>query len=75
MPITSKACARDSEKRLWGAPLSKRAWILEAEQMRALLDSIPMTREVKIPKKRGGGVKIVADVKGMRDRARRLLRM
>src|SRR3984957_6750097 len=43
--------------------------ILEAEQMRALLDSIPVTREVKIPKKHGGGVKVVADVKGLRDRA------
>jgi site-specific recombinase XerD len=43
--------------------------ILEAEQMRALIDSIPVTREVKIPKKHGGGVKIVADVKGLRDRA------
>jgi integrase/recombinase XerD len=43
--------------------------ILEAEQMRALLDSIPVTREVTIPKKHGGGVKIVADVKGLRDRA------
>jgi hypothetical protein len=28
--------------------------ILEAEQMRALLDSIPVTREVKIPRKHGG---------------------
>src|ERR1700721_3924048 len=43
--------------------------ILEAEQMRALLDSIPVTREVKIPKKHGGGVTVVADVKGLRDRA------
>src|ERR1035438_5869515 len=43
--------------------------ILEAEQMRALLDSISVTREVKLPKKDGGGVKIVADVKGLRDRA------
>ena len=31
--------------------------ILEAEQMRALLDSIPVTREITIPKKHGGGVK------------------
>lgn len=43
--------------------------ILEAEQMRALLDSIPVTREVKIPKKHGGGVKIEPDLKGLRDRA------
>jgi site-specific recombinase XerD len=43
--------------------------ILEAEQMRALLDSIPITREVKIPKKHGGGLKIVVDTKGLRDRA------
>jgi integrase/recombinase XerD len=43
--------------------------ILEAEQMRTLLDSIPVTREVKIQKKHGGGVKVVADVKGLRDRA------
>jgi site-specific recombinase XerD len=43
--------------------------ILESAQMRALLDSIPATREVKIPKKHGGGVKVVADVKGLRDRA------
>ena len=37
--------------------------------MRKLLDSIPITREVKIPKKHGGGVKVVADIKGLRDRA------
>jgi site-specific recombinase XerD len=43
--------------------------ILEAEQMRALLDSIPVAREVKIPKKHGGGVRIEPDVKGLRDRA------
>jgi integrase/recombinase XerD len=43
--------------------------ILESEQMRALLDSIPVLREVKIPAKHGGGSKIVADIKGLRDRA------
>lgn len=43
--------------------------ILEPDQMRKLLDSIPITREVRIPKKQGGGVKVVADVKGLRDRA------
>jgi integrase/recombinase XerD len=43
--------------------------IQESAQMRMLLDSIPVTREVKIPKKHGGGVKVVADVKGLRDRA------
>jgi integrase/recombinase XerD len=43
--------------------------ILESGQMRMLLDSIPVTREVKIPKKHGGGVKVVADIKGLRDRA------
>lgn len=43
--------------------------IMEAEQMRVLLDSIPVTRKVKVPKKHGGGVKEVADIKGLRDRA------
>jgi len=43
--------------------------IMESAQMRMLLDSIPVTREVKIPKKHGGGVKMVADIKGLRDRA------
>jgi integrase/recombinase XerD len=43
--------------------------ILESGQMRMLLDSMPVTREVKIPKKHGGGVRQVADVKGLRDRA------
>jgi len=43
--------------------------ILEAEQMRALLDSIKTTRIVKIPKKHGGGEKEVPDLKGLRDRA------
>jgi len=43
--------------------------ILEAEQMRWLLNSIPETREVKIARKHGGGVRVEADVKGLRDRA------
>ena len=43
--------------------------ILEPEQMRKLLDPIPVTREVKIPRKHGGGVRVEADVKGLRDRA------
>jgi integrase/recombinase XerD len=43
--------------------------ILEPDQMRRLLDSIPVTREVKIARKHGGGVRVEADVKGLRDRA------
>lgn len=43
--------------------------IMEAEQMRHLLDSIPITRKVKIPAKHGGGHKEVPDIKGLRDRA------
>lgn len=43
--------------------------IMEAEQVRALLDSIPVTRKVKLPKKHGGGFREVADIKGLRDRA------
>jgi site-specific recombinase XerD len=43
--------------------------IMEAEQVRVLLDSIPVTRKVKVAKKHGGGVKEVADIKGLRDRA------
>jgi integrase/recombinase XerD len=43
--------------------------IMEAEQVRVLLDSIPVTRKVKLPKKHGGGFKEVADIKGLRDRA------
>lgn len=43
--------------------------ILEAEQMRLLLNSIAITREVKIPRKHGGGVRVETDVKGLRDRA------
>jgi site-specific recombinase XerD len=42
--------------------------ILEPDQMRALLNSIPVTREVKITKKHGGGVMVAADAKGLRDR-------
>ena len=43
--------------------------ILEPDQMRKLLDSIPVTREVKIARKHGGGIRVEADVKGLRDRA------
>jgi site-specific recombinase XerD len=43
--------------------------IMEAEQMRQLLDSIQVTRRIKIPKKHGRGHKEVADLKGLRDRA------
>jgi len=43
--------------------------ILEPDQMRKLLDSIPVTREVRLARKRGGGVRVEADVKGLRDRA------
>jgi hypothetical protein len=42
---------------------------MEAEQMRLLLDSIPVVRKMKIPQKHGGSVKEVADIKGLRDRA------
>lgn len=43
--------------------------ILEPDQMRKLLDSIPVTREAKIARKQGGGVRAEADVKALRDRA------
>lgn len=43
--------------------------IMEAEQMRQLLDSIPIVRTVKILRKHGGGQKEVPDLKGLRDRA------
>jgi len=43
--------------------------IMEAEQMRVLLDSIPIGRKIKVPKKHGGGHKEVPDIKGLRDRA------
>jgi integrase len=37
--------------------------------VRLLLDSIPITRRVKVSKEHGGGYKEVADIKGLRDRA------
>ena len=43
--------------------------ILEAGQMRELLNSITVVREVKVARKHGGGVHAVTDVKGLRDRA------
>jgi integrase/recombinase XerD len=43
--------------------------IMEAKEVRTLLDSIPVTRRIKVPKKLGGGYKEVADIKGLRDRA------
>lgn len=43
--------------------------IMEAEQVRVLLDSIPITRKIKVPKKHGGGFREIADIKGLRDRA------
>jgi len=43
--------------------------IMEAKELRLLLDSIPVTRRIKIPKEHGGGYKEVADIKGLRDRA------
>lgn len=43
--------------------------IMEAEQMRLLLDSIRVVRKVRNPGKHGGGVKEVANIKGLRDRA------
>jgi integrase/recombinase XerD len=43
--------------------------IMEADQMRQLLDSIPVVRKVKVPQKHGGGYKEVPDIKGLRDRA------
>jgi integrase/recombinase XerD len=43
--------------------------IMEAEQVRALLDAIPITRKIKVPKKHGGGFREIADIKGLRDRA------
>lgn len=43
--------------------------IMEGEQVRLLLDSIPVVRKVKLPKQHGGGYKEVSDVKGLRDRA------
>jgi site-specific recombinase XerD len=43
--------------------------ILEPDQMRKLLDSIPITRTIKIPRKHGGGHRESTDIKGLRDRA------
>jgi integrase/recombinase XerD len=43
--------------------------IMESEQVRQLLDSIPIVRKVKVARKQGGGDKEVADLKGLRDRA------
>ncbi len=43
--------------------------IMEAEQVRLLLDSIKVVRRVKISAKHGGGHREVADIKGLRDRA------
>jgi len=43
--------------------------IMESEQVRQLLDSIPIVRKVKVARKHGGGYKEVADLKGLRDRA------
>src|ERR1035441_417307 len=37
--------------------------------MRELFNSIAVIREVNIPKKHGGGVRVEVDVKGLRDRA------
>jgi site-specific recombinase XerD len=42
--------------------------IMEAKEVRLLLDSIPITRRIKIARKHGG-YKEVADIKGLRDRA------
>jgi integrase/recombinase XerD len=42
---------------------------LQAGEMRELINSIAVVREVKIPKKHGGGVREVPDIKGLRDRA------
>lgn len=42
---------------------------MEAEQVRQLLDSIPITRKVKTPAKHGGGHQEAPDIKGLRDRA------
>jgi site-specific recombinase XerD len=42
---------------------------MESEQVRQLLDSIPIVRKVKVARKHGGGYKEVVDLKGLRDRA------
>ena len=43
--------------------------IMEAKEVRVLLDSIAIMPRIKVPKKLGGGHKEVADIKGLRDRA------
>ena len=43
--------------------------IMEAQQMRLLLDPIRITRQVKVVRKHGGGLKEVPHIKGLRDRA------
>jgi site-specific recombinase XerD len=43
--------------------------ILQAGEMRRLVNSIPVVRKVKVPKKLGGGFREVPDLKGLRDRA------
>ena len=43
--------------------------IMESEQVRLLLDSIPIVWKVKVPRKHGGGYKEEADIKALRDRA------
>jgi site-specific recombinase XerD len=43
--------------------------IMESEQVRQVLDSIPVVRKVKAARKHGGGYKEEADIKGLRDRA------
>jgi integrase/recombinase XerD len=43
--------------------------IMEAVQVRQLLDSIPVVRKVRVPRKHGGGHRGVVDLKGLRDRA------
>jgi site-specific recombinase XerD len=43
--------------------------ILQAGEMRELIDSIPVVRKIKIAKKHGGGFREVPDMKGLRDRA------
>jgi hypothetical protein len=42
---------------------------MEAKEVRNLLDSISITRRIKVQKKLGGGYKEAADIKGLRDRA------
>jgi integrase/recombinase XerD len=42
---------------------------MEADQMRQLLDSIPVMRKVKVPRKHGGEHQEAVDIKGLRDRA------